>query len=159
VPDIDKPGMVRIPKLIEIAMGRYQLRKHYSEKITGLFLVFGLLINMQAGNGMEGRHSNSAFEPTIRDLPEIGFRKIVANGLRIKDDLWDHAIGPLVFEKGQDFLLGPFLIIMGIPDGDESRIPVPLVRIKTLRRLGIRAGPVAIQYLFGSSKIFLEPFV
>ena len=64
-----------------------------------LFL-FCLFINVQAGNGMKRRHGDTACKHPVRDLPEIRLREVIAQRFGVKDDLWDHAVGPLVFEEG-----------------------------------------------------------
>ena len=103
---------------------------------------------------MERRHGNTAGHHAVRGFPEIGFREVVAKRISVENYLGDHAVGPLVFEQGQDLLLGPLLVVVRVANCDEPGIPVPLMRIEARRRLGIRTSPVVVQYLSGGLDIF-----
>jgi hypothetical protein len=62
-------------------------------------------------------------------MPEIGLWKVIPQSIRIENDLGNHAVLPLVFKKGPNLLHGPILVVVGITDGDEARIPIPLMRV------------------------------
>ena len=65
---------------------------------------------------MEWRHGNTACQPSSGNLPKIRFGKIITQRLRIKNNLGNHAIGPLMVEEGCDLLFGFPFIEMGISE-------------------------------------------
>ena len=50
--------------------------------------------------------------------------------------------------------MGAFFIVMGITDGNKTRIPVPLLRIRPCRKFRVAVSPVAIQDPLGLLQIF-----
>ena len=58
----------------------------------------------------------------------------IARIVLAKQDVRHHSVAPLALEQHLDFLPGPVLVEFRKPQGDKDGIPVPLVRIKTLRR-------------------------
>jgi hypothetical protein len=111
-------------------MGRHQFGKYICQKTMGCGPIRGFSVNMQSGNGMEGGHGNATGGPAVGYHPEIGFRKVISQCLWIKNNLRNHSIGPLIIEKGKQFLLSPCLIKMRDSDRNKGGIPIPLMRIE-----------------------------
>jgi len=121
-----------------------------------------MLIDMFHGDGLDRRHGDARrqfpFGCVRRPfrLPEFGFREIVPENVWIENDLGYHPVGPLSLEQTLDLRDCCFGIVMGLADGDESGIPVPLMGVKGRRRSGVRAGPVSSQDLPGFSRVLVE---
>lgn len=118
-------------------MERHEFRIHEFQEVRGRISVLGMLVDMPTGRCMNGWHGNPTREPSIGRLPEIRLREVVTQCLRIENDLGHHSVRPLVGEKGCQFLLCPFLVVVGISDGDESGIPIPLMGIQAGGRPGV----------------------
>src|SRR5215218_10402526 len=86
-------------------------------------------------------------------MPELKPRKVPARP-RAKDNLRQQPVCPLVVEEMAQLLRGAILVVVGIPDGDQGRVPGPLVRVEPRTRLGVIPGPVEFQnHLRVSDKI------
>jgi hypothetical protein len=65
----------------------------------------------------------------------------------IEDDVWHPTVGPLRRQEGLELALGALLPMPAQADGDERRVPAPLMGIQARRRHRRAAGPIAIQDL------------
>ncbi len=78
---------------------------------------------LRDAGGRDARRAGAIF-----NLPEFGIRKIVG-GNGMVDDRRHHAILPLPTQERANLQLGARQIKVGEAERDQSRIPVPLVRI------------------------------
>ena len=62
-------------------------------------------------------------------VPEVRSRKIVREA-GIENELGQETVLPLGFEEMPQLSCGAFLIVAAVADGDERRVPRPLVRIE-----------------------------
>ena len=88
--------------------------------------------------GMAGAPSHS------RDSQSSG-PGAVLDGLRMKDDVRHHPVGPLPLEQRAHLDAAALGVDRREPDRDEGRVPVPLERVEPLRRLDEAAGVVRPQ--------------
>ena len=116
------------------------------------------LIDMKTRNRVDRGHCNPTGQLITGDLPEIGFREIVPQGVGVKYNLGDHTVCPLRLKQRVHLMHGPFLIVMGVAEGDESRVPVPLMRVEMGGGSGIGPGPVLLKYPFCDLYILFESF-
>jgi len=121
-------------------------------------MVLSVLENMKTGNGMQRGHCNATRESAFWYTPEVGFRKIVSQSISIKNDLRNHAIGPLGLKKRKKLLLGPLLVVMRIANGNKAGVPIPLMGIETWCGLRVGTRPVPIEDLLGLCDVSLETF-
>src|SRR5829696_8061918 len=105
---------------------------------------------MQRGGGVDGwldQAGGLAVARRVRAavrVPELDTRKVLAE-VRVKDDLRQQAVLPLAIEEVVELINGPALIVVGVPDGDEGRVPGPLVRVKPWARLRVAPYLVEVQ--------------
>ncbi len=95
---------------------------------------------MQCGDGMHGRLADATSEGGGRGVgtdlgrgPSVRPGEI-ALGVRVEHDVRHHAVAPLAGKQGIEVAVGEVDVEGGQPDGDERRIPAPLVRVQAPRR-------------------------
>src|SRR5215218_3896964 len=66
---------------------------------------------------------------------------------------------PLSFKEMPELSCGAFLIVVTVADGDERRVPRPLVRIESRTRHRVLTGPVEVEHRLGltNEHVFIHP--
>jgi hypothetical protein len=75
---------------------------------------------------------------------EVYAREVPAE-VGIEYDLGQKPVVPLGVEEMCELPRGALLVIMRVADGDERRVPGPLVRVEPGAWLGVLPGPVKVQ--------------
>ena len=143
--DVYEPLVVRIPLAVEVLVPGLEFAEGVLEELFRAFP--GALVDGQHGGRVDGRHHHArgflalGGVRAFAGVPEAGPREVVAE-VRVEDDLGQEAVGPLGLEEVPEFLLGASLIVVGVGQGHEGRIPGPLVRVEPRARLGVLTSPV-----------------
>gem|GEM_PF-5464225 len=102
-------------------------------------------------HGMDRWHGDTRSELAWRSvwrsfgLPEVGLRKVVAKGVRVKNDLGRHAVLPLGVKECFDLQHRPRGVIVRATHRYECRVPIPLVGVQGGGWFCIRPCPVLVQ--------------
>src|SRR5215203_2089942 len=78
-------------------------------------------------------------------MPEVRSWKIVREA-GVEDYLGQKTVLPLGFEEVPELTHGAFLIVAAVADGDERRVPRPLVRVEPGTRHRVLTGPVEVEH-------------
>ncbi len=153
--DGSQADAVGIPVPREVRMPRRQPRIDALQEGAGLDRVLRMVVDLERGGRMQRRLN----DPRRLDVPR-GPRSLAAAPERrtgevrvvghagVEDDVRDPAIRPLAAKQLLELLLGTTLVVPGPPDGDERRVPAPLMRVEARGRDGRRSDPVGLQHLF-----------
>ena len=88
---------------------------------------------------MHRGHGDSRGEYALRivggvlAVPEVRLREVATQSIGVENDLGKHPVMPLSGKACGEFLLGTHLMVSRISDGDESGIPIPLMRIQVVK--------------------------
>src|SRR5215217_5571324 len=147
VADIHESLTFRVTLPVEVLVPRHKLRERVLEERPDAQVILSALIDSEGGRGVNRRLDNAAgpdLRRSIRVLvcvPEVYAREVPAE-VGIEYDLGQEPVAPLSVEQMCELPRGAPLVIMRVPDGDERRVPGPLVRVEPGTWLGVLPGPV-----------------
>src|SRR5215211_1183040 len=150
VADIHESLIFRVALPVEVLVPRHKLRERVLEERPGAHDVLGALIDPEGGRRVNRRLDNAAGPDLLRSVralvgvPEVYAREVPAE-VGIEYDLGQEPVVPLGVEEMCKLPRGALLGIVRVPDGDERRVPGPLVRVESGAWLGVLPGPVQVQ--------------
>ena len=144
----------RVPRTAHVGVLGDKPRIDPAQECQGRLRVVRVSMHLERRAGMDGGLGDAGrldvpgrVRAAFRGLPEgrTGEVGVLADG-RIEHDARHLAVRPLGPEERAQLLLGPSLVVPRAADGDERRIPVPLVRIQRARRQRRGPEPARIEY-------------
>src|SRR5215217_293115 len=145
-------SMIAFP--VEVFVPRLEVRKSVLEERSRLLRILGALVDAQSGGRVYRRLDDAARLGVRRgvgalgSVPEVYTGKVHAEA-GVEDYLGQETVLPLSVEEVGKLFGGAVLVVARVADGDQRRVPRPLVRVQPWPRLGVVAGPVEVQNHLG----------
>jgi hypothetical protein len=154
VTDVDQALSLGVAFPVEVLVPRFQLGEEASEELFRRCFVLGVPVDVQRRRRVDRRLDNARGLAIARDVgvvlsvPEVYAGKVLAEA-GVEDYLGQHPVPPLTLEEVREFAGGALLVVARVANGDERRVPRPLVGVKMESRASVLPVPVKVQHHLG----------
>lgn len=141
MPDLHEAAHIAGALSVQVVVPGHELGEQLFQERRRIGAICGVPVHPQRGGRVHGGLDDPRRPRPGRcmlralDLPVVGTREVPAPCVA-EDDVRQKAVAPLPGEERTQLKLGPLLVVMRIPHGDESRVPAPLMRIQLRRGSG-----------------------